>query len=177
MEPSCMPPSHRPMSSPGYSSARLRPRRAGLRFARCAQLTNGLIQHRSCSDQTQHFFYSRSSVVEEPAHAEKQHAREPGDLLDVLVERSRPVREGHKPNGGHERSGEVGLCRSTSEPAEQRSASFRGGWGGKGADYGEHRSISHEPDTERGTHVPGIARCATSSKRKEAGTLHRFATP
>src|SRR5262245_61244924 len=76
----------------------------------------------------------RSCVVEEPAHAEKQHAREPGDLLDVLVERSRPVREGHKPNGGHERSGEVGLCRSTGEPAEQRSASFRGGWGGKGAD-------------------------------------------
>src|SRR5262245_38563331 len=59
----------------------------------------------------------RSCVVEEPAHAEKQHAREPGDLLHVLVERSRPVREGHKPNGGHERSGEVGLRRSTSEPA------------------------------------------------------------
>ena len=30
-----------------------------------------------------------------------------GDLLHVLVERSRPVREGHKPNGGRERSGEV----------------------------------------------------------------------
>ena len=26
----------------------------------------------------------RSCVVLEPAHAEKQHAREPGDLLDVL---------------------------------------------------------------------------------------------
>ena len=35
----------------------------------------------------------RSCVVEEPALAEKQHAREPGDLLDVLVESSRPVRE------------------------------------------------------------------------------------
>ena len=42
-------PSHRPMRSPGYSSARLRPRRAGLRFTRCAHLTNLLIQHRSCS--------------------------------------------------------------------------------------------------------------------------------
>jgi hypothetical protein len=42
-------PSHRPMSSPGYSSARLRPRRAGLRFTRCLDLTNGRIQHRSCS--------------------------------------------------------------------------------------------------------------------------------
>jgi hypothetical protein len=55
-------------------------------------------------------------------HAEKQHAREPGDLLHALVARSRPVREGHKPNGGHERTGEVGLCRSTREPAEQRRA-------------------------------------------------------
>src|SRR6266542_3363354 len=33
------------MSSPGYSSARLRPRRAGLRFTQCAHLTNGPIQH------------------------------------------------------------------------------------------------------------------------------------
>src|SRR5215831_8123027 len=36
-------PSHRPMSSPGYSSARLRPRRAGLRFTRYVQLINGPI--------------------------------------------------------------------------------------------------------------------------------------
>src|SRR5215468_6575113 len=27
-----------------------------------------------------------------------------------------------EPNGGHERTGEVGLCRSTREPAEQRRA-------------------------------------------------------
>src|SRR5215831_6431819 len=57
------PPSHRPMSSSGYSSARLRPRRAGLRFTRCAHLTNGPIQHWSFPDQTQHFFYSR--IMEE----------------------------------------------------------------------------------------------------------------
>src|SRR5262245_3251540 len=49
------------MSSPGYSSARLRPRRAGLRFTRCAHLTNRTIQLRSSSSQTQHFFYSRHS--------------------------------------------------------------------------------------------------------------------
>ncbi len=61
----------------------------------------------------------RSYVVLEPTHAEKQHAREPGDLLHVLVERSRPVREAQKANGGHARAGEVGLCRSTCEPAEQ----------------------------------------------------------
>ncbi len=65
---------------------------------------------------------------------EKQHAREPGDLLHVLVSRSRPVREGHKPQCGHVRAGEVGLCRTTCEPAEQGRATFRGGWGGKGTD-------------------------------------------
>src|SRR5437016_1071701 len=50
-----------------------------------------------------------------------------------LFERTRPVRKGHKPNSGHARTREVGLCRSTNEPVEQRSASFRGIWGGKGA--------------------------------------------
>src|SRR5258708_21444616 len=49
----------------------------------------------------------RSCVVLEPAHAEKQHAREPGYLPHALVSRARPVREGHKPNCGHERTGEV----------------------------------------------------------------------
>src|SRR6266436_9030087 len=92
---------------------------------------------------------ARSYVVLEPAHAEKQHAREPGDLLHVLVNRPRPVREGHKPNGGRERTGEVGLCRTTCEPAEQGRETFGGGRGGKGTDRGEHRSISHVPDTER----------------------------
>ena len=96
-------------------------------------------------------------------HAEKQHAREPGDLQHALVARSRPVREGHKPNGGHARAGEVGLCRSTCEPAEQGRETFCGGWGGKGTGRGEHRSIPHAPDTERELHVPGNGRCAASS--------------
>jgi len=34
----------------------------------------------------------------------------------------RPVREGHKPNGGHARAGEVGLRRTTCEPTEQGKA-------------------------------------------------------
>ena len=74
-------------------------------------------------------------------HAEKQHAREPGDLLNVLAFTARPAREGHKPNGGHARSGEVGLRRSTDEPAEQRGVTFGGGWGGKGVDRGERRKV------------------------------------
>src|SRR3954447_8371846 len=97
--------------------------------------------------------------------------------LDVLAGTARPVREGHKPKCGRERSGEVGLCRSTREPAEQRGATFRGGRGGKGADRGEHRSITHAFDTERNTHVPGTGRCATSSIGKKAGTVHRAAPP
>src|SRR6266849_6690071 len=68
-------------------------------------------------------------------------------------------------------------CRSTDEPAEQRGATFDGGWGGKGADRGEHRSIQHAPDTEREAYVPGVERCAASSKRQEAGTVHRSAPP
>jgi hypothetical protein len=46
-----------------------------------------------------------------------------------------------------------------------------------GVGQGEHRSVQHEPDTERGTSVPGIERCATSSKGKETGTVHRSASP
>ena len=88
---------------------------------------------RQHSNHANREWIARSCVVLEPAHAEKQHAREPGDLLHVLVNRPRPVREGHKPHGGHERIGEVGLCRSTSEPAEQRrAAAFGGGRGREG---------------------------------------------
>src|SRR5580704_11535217 len=65
----------------------------------------------------------------------------------------------------------------TDEPAEQRGVIPGGGWGGKRADQGEHRSVQHEPDAERGTSVPGIERCTTSSKRKETGTVHRTASP
>jgi hypothetical protein len=42
---------------------------------------------------------------------------------------------------------------------------------------GEHRSFQHESDTEREMSVPGIERCATSSKGKETGTVHRIASP
>jgi len=121
---------------------------------------------------------ARSCVVLEPAHAEKQHAREPGDLLHVLVGRSRPVREGHKPSGGHERTGEVGLCRTTNEPTEQREETLCGGWGGKGTDSGEHRPTTHAPDTEWETHVPGLSgvRKAARERKQERFTalLHHL---
>ena len=41
------------------------------------------------------------------------------------------------------------------QPNKEETA-FRGGWGGKGTDEGEHRSIAHAPDTEREAHVPGV---------------------
>jgi RNA-directed DNA polymerase len=48
-------------------------------------------------------------VVEDPVHAEKQHAREPGDLRRAC-EPDRPVSEGAKPNGGRERAAESDRC-------------------------------------------------------------------
>ena len=98
----------------------------------------------------------RSCVVEEPGHAEKQDAREPGNLQHARVFGSRPVREGHKPNDGHARAGEVRLCPSTCEPAEQGRETFCGGWGGKGMDRGEH-FLSHMLPTQSGApHVPSL---------------------
>ena len=80
-------------------------------------------------------------------HAKKQHAREPGDLQHAFGNMRRPVREGHKPNDGHARVGEVGLRHITCEPAEQSGASRGGGRGGKGAAGGEHRADAHAPDS------------------------------
>src|SRR6516165_9245931 len=62
--------------------------------------------------------------------------------------------EGHKPHDGHARVGEVGLHRSTGEPAEQSGASRGGGWGGKGAAGGEHRTDAHAPDLSRNHACP-----------------------
>src|ERR1700732_2411552 len=102
---------------------------------------------------------SRSCVVVEPAHAEKQHAREPGDLWSASARKgTRPVREGAKPEGGRARSRGVGPHHTIDEPDEQRGAIFGGAWGEKGAGQGEHRSTQHSPDTERRTSVPGIGR-------------------
>src|ERR1700689_2518148 len=101
----------------------------------------------------------------------KQHAREPGDLQHAFACRGRRVREGPKTKCGHVRAGEVGLCRITCDPAEQKSERSGGGWGGKGTDEGEHRPVKHSPDTEREEHVPGAGRCAKSSKGKKTGTV------
>jgi hypothetical protein len=89
-----------------------------------------------------------SRVVVDPRHAEKLHAREPGDLFGVP--RWGPVPEGRAPHAGHVRRRELGSRRSTDEAAEPRGSSLGGGGGGKGASQGERRSASHAPDTVRG---------------------------
>src|SRR5215510_14773208 len=67
------------MSSPSYSSARLRPRRAGLRFTRCPHLTNGLIQHRSCSgSDTTFLFLPRLDARTTPDLARRRLRANPG---------------------------------------------------------------------------------------------------
>jgi hypothetical protein len=74
----------------------------------------------------------RSCVVEEPGHAEKRHAREPGDLQHALVFGSRPVREGHKPYDGRARGGEVRLCRSAeNRPSKEGQPSAEVGGGAR----------------------------------------------
>src|SRR5471030_2732426 len=113
-------------------------------------------------------------MVEDPAHVEKQHAREPGDLRRAY-ESDRPVSEGAKPNGGRVRAAGVGPLRSTNEAAEQRGAILGGGGGGKAAAQGERRAIQHQSDTERETGVPGIERRAPSGAGKEARAVHCFA--
>jgi hypothetical protein len=42
---------------------------------------------------------------------------------------------------------------------------------------GEHRAVQHATDTERSKRVPGIERCASKSKGKEAGEVHGSDAP
>src|SRR5437667_530907 len=55
--------------------------------------------------------------------------------------------------------------RSSAEPGEKRVRAK------------ENIVQPNSPDTERRTSVPGIGRCARSSKEKEARTVHSFASP
>ena len=88
--------------------------------------------------------------------------------MQFLVNTPRPVRKGHKPNCGHERTGEVGLCPNPGEPAEQRTATFRGGWGGKGTDWGEQLSQSHMRPTQSGKRMSqGLHSVRQAAKKRK----------
>jgi len=47
----------------------------------------------------------------------------------------------------------------------------------EGADQGEHPSVQHAPDTERGLRVTGAGGCAESSKGTQGDEVHRSAPP
>jgi hypothetical protein len=100
--------------------------------------------------------YGNGGIIRSPLSAMTLLDREPGDLQHAFESMRRPVREGHKPNGGRARAGEVGLCRSTCEPTEQGKATSCGGRGGKGAAGGEHRSTAHAPDSEQESACPRV---------------------
>src|SRR5579862_9172836 len=47
----------------------------------------------------------------------------------------------------------------------------------KAADQGEHPSIQHALDTERGARVPWVGGCAQGSKGTEGDEVHRLTSP
>ncbi len=124
----------------------------------------------------------RSCVVEDPAHAEKQHAREPGDLRSASVDTCRvdprPARKGSGRNAGMHASEESDRAIVlVIQPNNEDPYSAEVGEGSAWTKENIVR-VSHEPDTEQEIfRVPGTERCAESSDGKEAGTVYGFAPP
>ena len=75
------------------------------------------------------------------------------------------------------RSGEVRLCRSSCEAAEQSRVTGSGGGGAKGRDQGERGSAKHAPDADPGARDPGAEPRTASRKAKEEGAVHRASPP
>jgi hypothetical protein len=78
--------------------------------------------------------------VEDPAHAWKLFAREPGDHGGSHVARRGTVRQGLWPYFGHARFQRVGRSHSTTEADELRWIVIGRVRGGKGADQGKRRT-------------------------------------
>ncbi len=124
----------------------------------------------------------RSCVVEDPAHAEKQHAREPGGLRSASVDtchvEPRPARKGSGRNAGMdalEESDRAIVLVIQPNNEDPYSAEV-----GEGSAWTKENivRVSHEPDTEQEIfRVPGTERCAESSDGKEARTVYGFAPP
>jgi hypothetical protein len=97
---------------------------------------------------------NRSCVFLDPAHAEKQRAREP-----ETSRAPRPAREGgrsakvpsHKADAHALEESDCVIVSMNQTNKEERSSA--GVWGEKGVGHGEHRFIPHLPDTARGTRV------------------------
>src|SRR6202158_2762237 len=92
--------------------------------------------------------------VEEPAHARKHLAREPGDPRPL---QAAPPMQGRwsaagsrKTHAADGRAWEVRQPRSTEEGSEQRQEAGGGGTGGKAAGRAEPATGDHAPNSESG---------------------------
>jgi len=95
-------------------------------------------------------------AVEDPWHAWKLRAREPGDPRATRRRHAGSHREGRRPYADDARPWEVGRAHSTREAAEQSRATGGGGRGGKGTGREEPEPAKHTPDAE----PDGCAKCA-----------------
>src|SRR5215469_2490913 len=68
------------------------------------------------------------------------------------------------------------MC-TTNEVPEQEREPAGGGHGGKATDRGEHRADDHIPDSELERCVARPARCAGSSKERQAVKVHGATSP
>ena len=123
---------------------------------------------------------ARPRVVVDPRHAEKLHAREPGDLIVGCQARGQSGGQGQgrtaRTHGGEESDGVVLPMKQANNVAEEQAAAAES-VEGRTPDQGEHQSGTHAPGTGRATRVPGPGGCAGSGKGEEAGTVHELATP
>ena len=94
------------------------------------------------------------------AHAEKQHARDPGDLLGVWVARSRPVREGQvRTTDVYAREKSDRVVVPFNRPNKEAPYSAEEGEGRPRTEENIVR-IPHDPDSERALRDAGVVRCA-----------------
>src|ERR1700687_5618610 len=119
--------------------------------------------------------------VEEPAHARKHLAREPGDPR--LLQAAPPMqgrwsaagsRKTHAADG---RAWEVRQPRSTEEGLEQRHEAGGGGTGGKAAGGANPATGEHAPDTGPGARAGSTGAGTASSRTAERSTIHGAAAP
>src|SRR5215472_12465367 len=116
--------------------------------------------------------------LQDPRHAEKLHAREPGDPVAARWQHdSGPEGEREKRKVLHARIRGVAQRNSTDEAAEQRRATVRGGCGGKDADQGEHATVYPVPDTELGERAKRAGACASNGTQGWEAEVHRPAAP
>src|ERR1700687_417907 len=119
--------------------------------------------------------------VEEPAHARKHLAREPGDPRFL---QAAPPMQGRWSAAGSQkthaddvRTWEVRQPRSAEEGPEQSREAGGGGAGGKAAGQAELATGHHAPNTGSGARACGTGAGTASSRTAEGSAIHRAAAP